>query len=469
MWQKVKNIYHLLNAVLANLWFGFPSRHLTVIGVTGTDGKTTTTSLIYHILHTAGYNASMISSVGAVIGGKEYDVGFHVTTPSPWALQRFIKKAVSSNNTFEKIDDEIQVPRHSGKRSASRISNHDERFWTSQNDRENKYLVLEVTSHAIDQNRIWGIPFDIGVLTNVTHEHLDYHKTYENYVKTKEKLLEMSRVAVVNRDDKSYELVKSKVKSQKSKVQGKSKKFITYGIKENADVNPQKFPFKTKLIGEFNMYNVLAGIAVCRQLGVDDLIIRKGILSLKPPIGREEIVYKKDFTVMVDFAHTPNAFEQILSSIKPSIKGRLIHVFGAAGQRDATKRPLMGKMSAKYSDVIVLTAEDPRSEPVGKIMSEISSGIQKSKVKSQKYNSKVKSKDDKNIVFKISDRREAINAAIKMARRGDFVLITGKSHEKSMNYGYGEEPWDEFGAVKEALRMVHLEGVPDERGHLRGD
>jgi len=474
MWQKVKNIYHLLNAVLANLWFGFPSRRLTVIGVTGTDGKTTTISLIYHILHTAGYNASMISSVGAVIGGKEYDVGFHVTTPSPWQLQRFIKKAVSSsNNMFEKFGNKLHGVRHSGeeKRRLQNLSacsmlqgdsgraflRHGSGSLARMTMLKMSYLILETTSHALDQHRVWGIRFDIGVLTNVTHEHLDYHKTYENYVKTKEKLLEMSRVAVVNRDDKSYELVKSKVKSQKSKVQGKSKKFITYGIKENADVNPQKFPFKTKLIGEFNMYNVLAGIAVCRQLGVDDLIIRKGILSFKPPIGREEIVYKKDFTVMVDFAHTPNAFEQILSSIKPSIKGRLIHVFGAAGQRDATKRPLMGKMSAKYSDVIVLTAEDPRSEPVGKIMSEISSGIQKSKVKSQKYRAKVKSKDDKNIVFKISDRREAINAAIKMARRGDFVLVTGKSHEKSMNYGEGEEPWDEFGVVKESVQRCHRE------------
>jgi len=402
MWQKIKNVYHLGNAILANVWFGFPSKHLTVIGVTGTDGKTTTTSLIYHILHTGDYSASMISSVGAVIGGKEYDVGFHVTTPSPWALQRFIKKAV---------------------------------------DVDSKYLVLEITSHALDQYRVWGIKFDVGVLTNVTHEHLDYHKTYENYVRTKAKLLKMARVAVVNREDESYSMI-SKIKNQKSNIHIKNKKWITYGLRESADVNPKVFPFKTNLIGEFNRYNVLAAVAACRSLVIEDETIRKSILTFKPPIGREEIVYKNPFTVMVDFAHTPNAFEEILNSIKPSIKGRLIHVFGSAGERDSSKRPLMGKASAKYSDIIILTAEDPRSEPVEKIMEEIELGI-------MNYELRIKKKT----LLKIPNRQEAISAAVKMARRGDFVLITGKSHEKSMNYGKGEEPWDEFGAVSQALSV----------------
>ena len=157
MWQKIKNVYHLGIAFIANIWFRFPSRKIVVIGVTGTDGKTTTTSLIYHILHYAGYNASMVSSVGAIIGGKNYDTGFHVTTPSPFAIQRFIKKAVEVGS---------------------------------------KYLVLETTSHALDQFRVFGVKFDVGVLTNVTHEHLDYHKTYQNYVKAKAKLLNMSRVAI---------------------------------------------------------------------------------------------------------------------------------------------------------------------------------------------------------------------------------------------------------------------------------
>lgn len=450
MWQRIKNVYHLGNAFLANVWFGFPSRRLIVIGVTGTDGKTTTTSLIYHILHKAGYSASMISSVGAIIGGKEYDVGFHVTTPSPWALQRFIKKSVNFDNAFEKLEKKLQRVRHSGEEERrlqnlpvfSMVQGDSGRAHSSlarMTMRKMSYLILETTSHAIDQNRIWGIPFYIGVLTNVTHEHLDYHKTYENYVRTKAKLLQMARVAVVNRDDESFKLI--------SNFKFLISKLVTFGMTKKADVNPKVFPFKTNMIGEFNRYNVLAAVATCRSLGIEDEIIRRAILTFKPPIGREEIIYKNPFTIMIDFAHTPNAYDAILSSVKPSIKGRLIHVFGSAGERDASKRPLMGNVSSKYANVIVLTAEDPRSEPVEKIISEIESGI---KIPNSKFQIPNKSKIK---IFKIPNRQEAISAAVKMARRGDFVLITGKSHEKSMNYGKGEETWDEFGAVSQALSV----------------
>ena len=411
MWQDIKNIYHLGIAILANIFYGYPSRKLRVIGVTGTDGKTTTTSLIYHILNTSGCKTSMVSSVGATIGDKKSDLGFHITTPSPFAVQNFVKKAVEGGS---------------------------------------KYLILETTSHALDQYRVFGINFEVGVLTNVTHEHLDYHKTYRNYVKTKAKLLKMARVVIVNRDDESYELI-SKLKSQNSKVQLKTQKFVTYGMKEDSDINPQNFPFKTSLIGEFNKYNILAAICTCKALGISDKDIRKGIESFVPPLGREDIVYNKDFRVMIDFAHTPNAFDAILSSIRPSIKSRLIHVFGAAGLRDASKRPLMGKASSKYADIIILTSEDPRSESVEKIMNEIEAGI--FNFQFSIFNEKLKLNRDKKYLFKIADRKTAIETAIKMAKKGDFVIMTGKSHEKSMNYGHGEEPWDEYGAVREGLRI----------------
>lgn len=403
MWQKTKNLYHLGIAIIANAWFKFPSRKLTIVGVTGTDGKTTTTSLIYHILRAAGFNASMVSSVGAIIGGKTYDVGFHVTTPSSFSLQKFLKTA-----------------------SRGPVKSNSSSFATPRN-----FLVLETTSHALDQYRVFGIKFDVGVLTNVTHEHLDYHKTYENYVKTKTKLLKIAKIAVVNRDDNSYEMIK-----YKGLIINNKTKLVTYGMKSNADVNPENFPFETNLIGEFNKYNVLAAISVCRALGIKDEAIRKGIENFVAPKGRGDVVYSKDFTVMIDFAHTPNAYDQILSAIRPKVKGKLIHVFGSAGLRDETKRPVMGRNSSKYSDVIVLTSEDPRSEPAEKIMSEIESGISK-----------------KTKVFKITDRKKAIGQAIKMAKKNDFIIVTGKSHEKSMNYGYGEEPWDEYGAVREALRI----------------
>ncbi|MBI4096263.1 MAG: UDP-N-acetylmuramoyl-L-alanyl-D-glutamate--2,6-diaminopimelate ligase [Candidatus Levybacteria bacterium] len=396
MWQRTKNVYHLGVAIISNIWFRFPSRKLTIIGVTGTDGKTTTTSLIYHILNSAGFNASMVTSVGAMIGGKDYDVGFHVTTPSSFAVQKFIKKAVRSGAQF---------------------------------------LVLETTSHALDQHRVFGIKYEVGVLTNVTHEHLDYHKTYENYVKTKAKLFKMSKAAITNRDDKSYVLFNSKFKIQNSKLR-------TYGMK-GADITPGNFPFETSLIGEFNVYNVLAAISACKALGITDEDIRKGTETFKPPLGRGDVVYKNSFTVMIDFAHTPNAFEQVLRAIKPSIKGRLIHVFGSAGQRDASKRPMMGKISSEYSDIIILTSEDPRSESIDQINEEIESGIVNHELRKKK-------------VLKISDRKKAIEAAIKMAKKGDIVLITGKSHEKSMNYGHGEIAWDEYGVVRKAISDKHL-------------
>ncbi len=411
MWQRTKNIYHLGIAIISNAWLRFPSRKLIVIGVTGTDGKTTTTSLIYHILNSAGFNTSMVSSIGAVIGGVSYDIGFHVTTPSSFALQSFLSRAVAS-----------------GKRSSP------------------NFLVLETTSHALDQYRVFGIKFEIGVLTNITHEHLDYHKTYENYVKTKAKLLKMAKVAITNRDDESYASLSSKFKLQSSKLR-------TYGMNKDADFNPKSFPFKTNLIGEFNKYNVLAAITVCRELKISDDKIRSGIKSFIAPLGRGDIVYDKEFAIMIDFAHTPNAIDQILGAIRPSIKGRLIHVFGSAGQRDTSKRPLMGKSSSKYADVIILTSEDPRSESVEKIMNEIASGIQNSKFQIRNCNSKLKIKDGKKSLFKIGDRRDAINAAIKMAKKGDFIIITGKSHEKSMNYGQGEIAWDEYEVVREGLRI----------------
>ncbi len=401
MWQSIKNFYHLAMAVLANVFYGFPSKKLTVIGVTGTDGKTTTVNLIYHILKTAGKQVSMISSVGAVINGKNYDTGFHVTTPSSWQLQSFLKKAEG-------------------------------------------YLVLEVTSHALDQYRVWGINFAVGVLTNVTNEHLDYHKTYENYAATKAKLLKIAKVAVVNKDDEAYGIIAES-------------EWITYGLSNNSDVNPENFPFKTKLVGEFNKYNILAGAAAGRALGIDNPAIRKAISSFKLPIGRMEVVHPStssgqvDFTVMIDFAHTPNALEQVLSTVKKNTKGRLIHVFGSAGERDFQKRPEMGRVSGKYADVIILTAEDPRSESVEKITDRIEEGIRKLEVRSQPPEASL-AKGGKLEVRKIADRQEAITTAVKMVKKGDVVIITGKGHEQSMNYGKGEVAWSEHEAVKQALK-----------------
>lgn len=391
MIRKIKNFYHLFIAIFANIIFLFPGRKLKVIGVTGTDGKTTTASLIYHILKENGKKTSLLTSIGAFIGEKEYQTGFHVTTPSPFALQRFLKKAVSGKS---------------------------------------EYFVIEVTSHAIDQYRIWGIPFKIGVLTNITNEHLDYHKTFDKYLKTKLKLLRISDVAIVNGDDKSYDLL-SDAKKRKNEHS-----YLTYGLFSDSKINLKNFPFESEVLaGDFNKQNALAAISVGKFLGIPDEKIRKAIKTFKMPLGRLDFVYKKDFSVVIDFAHTPNAFDQLLRSLRPIVKGRLIHVFGSAGQRDQAKRPLMGEISGKFADVIILTSEDPRAENENTIIEEIASGI------------KVKDR----IVLRISDRKEAINEAIQMAKALDLVVITGKGHEKSMTFGKKDTPWDEYEAVKIAL------------------
>jgi UDP-N-acetylmuramoyl-L-alanyl-D-glutamate--2,6-diaminopimelate ligase len=361
--QKLKNIYHLFQAIIANIFYGFPSRKLKVIGITGTDGKTTTTHLIAHILKTGGKKVSFVSSVYASIGGKESDIGFHVTTPSSFALQKLLKRSTD---------------------------NHDE------------YFVLETTSHALDQNRVWGIRYEIGIITNITHEHLDYHRTFEDYAKTKLKLLKMAKVGIEN-TNKIGSIIK-----------------------------------KISNLTKFNQHNYSAAYTVCKKLGLSDEIILEAMKTFQLPKGRLDLVYDKDFKVIIDFAHTPNAFLHLLPEIRKRYlkkNGQLIHVFGSAGLRDITKRLLMGEVSGKYSDLIILTEEDYRTEDLKNICQQIASGIK-----------------NKNYQI-ILDRREAIDQAITIAKKGDVVVLTGKSHEKSLCRGKIEEPWDEYEAVIKALEI----------------
>jgi len=362
--QRLKNIYHLFQAIVANIWYGFPSRKLKVIGVTGTDGKTTTTHLIAHILKTSGKKTSFVSSVYASIGGNETDIGFHVTTPNSFALQKLLKKSVENND---------------------------------------EYFVLETTSHALDQNRIWGINYEISVVTNITHEHLDYHKDFEDYQKTKLNLLKISKFGIKN-SDKVVDLVK-------------------------------EIPNLT----QYNQYNYTSAYFVCRHLGLSDKQILEAMRTFQLPKGRLDLIYDKDFKIIIDFAHTPNALLQLLPAIRKLFlkkNGRLIHVFGSAGLRDFTKRPLMGEASDKFSDVIFLTEEDYRTEDPEKICKEITGGI--------------KNKNYQIIV----NRQEAIEKAIKIAKKNDVIVLTGKSHEKSLCRGKIEYPWDEYEAVTKALKIT---------------
>jgi UDP-N-acetylmuramoyl-L-alanyl-D-glutamate--2,6-diaminopimelate ligase len=386
MIQKLKNIYHLIRALSANYWYGFPSRKLQVIGVTGTDGKTTTTHLIYHILSSAGKKVSMISTIFAKIGKKEYDTGFHVTTPDATLIPRYLKMALHQDQ---------------------------------------KYFILETTSHRLDQNQLAGLRFEVAVITNITHEHLDYHKTIEEYAMTKMKLIQMAKVGIVNGDD---EVIRNQ--NLKSKIK-------TYGFVNKADYS-RDFRKDIPNLTNFNAYNYLAAYAVCRELGLSEKEILPALFSFKLPAGRIDIVYDKKFMVIVDFAHTPNAIECILEAVKKQYvhgKGRLIHVFGSAGLRDHTKRFAMGKASAKFADISYITEEDYRTEDPQKIANEIGSGF-----------------GDKQYFVELN-REKAIHAALDEAKPNDIVIITGKGHEKSLCRGKKEYPWSDKSCIQ---NYVHL-------------
>ena len=409
MIQTIKNLYHLFQAISANIYFGFPSRKLKVIGITGTDGKTTTTHLLYHILKNSGHKVSMISSLYAVIGDKGYDTGFHVTTPDIFPLQRFLKKSL---------------------------------------DNKDEYFVLETTSHAIDQNRVFGIRFYLGILTNITHEHLDYHKTYSKYLKTKSKLLLKSKLAMINRDDNSFKEVSKILKNA-------SKKFVTYGLKYKSDFDINLAKKLDKPLANFNIYNFLAAYTAGIILNINENEILISLKSFKLPPGRLEVVYDKDFKVIIDFAHTPNAINQALKAIKTNYlpeNGRLIHVFGSAGLRDKTKRGSMGEASGNYSDIVILTEEDYRTENPKIIASEIAKGLEKNMFKfidPQEIN-KAKNRNFTLII----DREEAITAALHIAKKNDVVVTTGKAHEKSLCRGKIEYPWNEKKTIEKAIKSL---------------
>lgn len=387
---SLKGLYHWLEALIAALWFGFPSRKLTVIGVTGTDGKTTTTTLIYEIIKAAGLKVSMITSVHAVVAGKTYDTGFHVTNPRGWRIQEYLRRALDHGDT---------------------------------------HFVLEVTSHGLSQHRVDFVRFAVGVLTNVTHEHLDWHKTFDAYVKTKLSLLTRARVAVINRDEAEV--------YNKASVVFRRKRVVSFGIRRDAHVTAQTHSFRTKLPGTFNRYNCLAAIAAVSAIEIPLSVIQKAIASFSGVPGRMEVVIQKPFRVIVDFAHTPNGIQQALKTSRLACKKRLIHVFGSAALRDSTKRPLMGKASARYADLIVLTEEDYRTEDVGKIIEEIASGIPTGKE-----------------TVRIVNRDEAIAYALSQAKPDDTVIITGKGHEKSLARGKVEYPWSDQEAVKKHMKRL---------------
>lgn len=389
---KVKDTRQSL-ALLAAAWYDNPAQKLKIIGVTGTDGKTTTSNIIYWIMKEAGLKVGLISTVSAQVDNKEYDTGFHVTNPEPLQLHRFL----------------------------------------SQMHKEGcEYAVLEVTSHGLDQERVCGINFEMGVLTNITHEHLDYHKTLANYRAAKAKLFNNSQLVLLNKDDLSLVKFRKLIKGD-TRIVEYSKNDVPLQIKRAVD---------KRFIENFNKYNASAAIKVAQLLGINDKTIVSALSTFPGVIGRmEEIRNKKGIRIIVDFAHTPNALFNVLSSLKGQVgkTNRLIVVFGCAGERDVRKRPLMGRIAAEHADVSIFTAEDPRNEKVKDIIDQMEKGARRVHHKSEYH--------------KILERGAAIHYAISnVAKRGDTVVICGKGHEKSMAYNSEEYEWSDHLAVKKALQ-----------------
>ena len=349
---KVKDSRKALGEITSK-WYGNPSEKLKVIGVTGTDGKTTTSYMISHLLNLSGKKTGLITTVSAKIGKKEIETGLHVTNPGVVELNKLLSLMVKKGC---------------------------------------KFAVVEVTSHGIDQKRIAGIKFEMTVLTNITREHLDYHRTFENYKRVKMSFVNSTRKKVISKSTTSLKV----------------------------------FP------GKFNNLNADTALSVVGKYGVTKTKALKLFSSFKLPTGRlEEIKNKKGIKIYVDFAHTPNALKSALKFIKGDTKKKVISVVGSAGERDKKKRSVMGEISGKYSDESVFTAEDPRSEDIHEILKDMSKKNKKATL--------------------IPERSEAIIYAINKAKKGDTVAVFGKAHERSMAYSDVEHPWSDHKMINYAL------------------
>lgn len=419
---KVENSREALSYIAAS-WYGNPSKKLKVIGVTGTDGKTTTTNLIWWILKNSGRKVGLISTISAKIGGRDFDTGLHVTNPDPISLQGFLSQMVKKGCT---------------------------------------HAVLEVTSHGIDQKRIAGINFDCAAITNITREHLDYHKTFEEYRSVKSELFRNINFGIINKDDLSYGYIRSKAKARKlfdyslhknADYIAKDILFTKSGTVFNLETKNGTIPLKVSLHGEYNISNTLCAISIARIYNVSWEIIKSSLRTFPTPEGRlQKIENKKDITIYIDFAHTPNSLQQVLTLLKKTHEGRLICVFGCASKRDLDKRNTMPKISTDICDISVFTAEDPRDEDINDILKEMSISASKNGAKEGNLKSINTLDTDKHMYFSIPERGQAISDSInKIAKNGDTVIICGKGHEKSMAYKGIEYPWSDKDAVELAL------------------
>ena len=437
LFQKVEPAGHLLEAIFWNIIYGFPGRNLKVIGVTGTNGKTTTTYLIHRMLVEAGYRAGLMTTVAYGVGKDIQPQVQHFTNVPPRELMKRLRAMKK-----EGMD----------------------------------WLVLETTSHALVQHRTWGVPYSVAVMTNVTHEHLDYHKTFENYVAAKQRMFRLAerntiglQVGIANADDPLgsdfanltshpllYGIAAGDVRAEKIQMH-------TKGITYQAVTSDTTYHITSSLAGSFNVYNTLAAVCVGRTLGLSKDQIEQGIAALPSVEGRMVTIDEgQSFAVIVDYAHTPDSFEKLFADIRPMVTGKLIVMFGSAGRRDESKRAVQGELAGKYADEVIVTEEDDRDIDGQEIMEQIATGAEKA--------GKTTGKN----LFLVHNRAEAIKFAVGRAgAKDDMILLLGKGHERTIERNgpraaelrhlqqddtdpqrVRTDPWDEVGTAKDALRSL---------------
>ena len=394
----------------ADAWFGHPSRSLHVVGVTGTDGKTTTCFLAEAVLRAAGRRPGLIGTVELGIGNERMPNQNRNTTPEALELQALLARMVAAGNDS---------------------------------------VVMEATSHGLAQARTRNVGFDIGILTNLTSEHLEFHGSLDNYRAAKAMLFEQAPISILNADDPSFGFFRDRSRGR----------VVTYGLQADADVRGAEVdatatgnaftaavgdwtgPVVLHLPGSFNVHNALAALALAHVEGIDLDLAARALGEVAGVPGRMETVdLGQPFGVVVDYAHTADSLDKVLRVLRPLTRGRLIAVFGSAGERDPTKRPAMGRVAAELADVTVVTDEDPRLEDPRAINEAIAAGARSAGGR------------DEETLFVIDDRPSAIGHAIGLAREGDVVLLAGKGHEKTIVYGSEGRWWDEKEVARRALR-----------------
>jgi UDP-N-acetylmuramoyl-L-alanyl-D-glutamate--2,6-diaminopimelate ligase len=437
--QHLKNFYHFLIALTANIFYGFPSKKIFVIGVTGTNGKTTTVKMISNILEKAGHKLGAISTIDFQIGKKRWVNKTKFTTLSSFAHQKFLAQCVKEKCQF---------------------------------------AVIEISSHSLDQNRAWGTDYDIGVITNITREHLDYHRTIEKYRLAKLKMfkyLAKKNTAFKNKRESGFAVINYSLKNPQEFVLNDPSKIYFYAIKsfdsgENNILNKSsnffqaenilierkgtsftlnKSNYQIGLTGIFNVENALAAICVGKILGIKEQIIKEALANLRKIPGRlEEVSNDKEVKIIIDYALTPDSMEKVGKLLRNKLdetkgeKPLFYWIFGSCGERDRGKRPIMGKIAAKYADKIIITNEDPYHEDPQQIIDEVFKGVLEG------------GKTEGKNAFRIKNRREAIKKALSLAKRGDLLLITGKGAEENMKVGNKLIKWNDKRVVKKLLEGI---------------